>query len=46
MWDRDTTTWPMLGLRMEEIVSRYEGVFKSFRTESITKYKLTFGIIR
>jgi len=24
----------------------YEGVSKSFRTESITKYTLTFGITR
>jgi hypothetical protein len=26
--------------------SNYEGVSKSFRTESITKYTLTFGITR
>jgi hypothetical protein len=31
---------------LEDKCSNYEGVSKSFRTESITKYTLTFGITR
>jgi transcription initiation factor TFIID subunit TAF12 len=33
-------------MRSQHTVQTYEDVSKNFRTESITKYKLTFGITR
>jgi hypothetical protein len=34
------------GRKVRKINAAYEGVFKSFRTKSVTKYTLTFGITR